>query len=113
VRVRFPRELEQLSDIVRKNTGLAARELDQDIMNAAVRRFIELRDQAIATDAQKPPSTSELIDWVRILHWNGVSIDDLGDATALPPYWRTLFKTYPDLEAFEVKAQAQAGGSPE
>jgi hypothetical protein len=77
-------------------------------MNAAVRRFIEVRDRAIAADAQKPPSTSELIDWVRILHWSGVSRDALRDASALPPYWRTLFKTYPDLEAFEAKAQAPA-----
>lgn len=103
VRVRFPRAEEELSEIVRKNTGLKETDLGAAIMTAAVRRFTALRDDAIEVDAQKPPSTSELIDWVRILHWKGASVEQLQEEAALPPYWRTLFKTYPDLEIFEVK----------
>jgi MoxR-like ATPase len=110
VRVRFPREEDRLADIVRKNTGLAEGDLGKTLMRAAVQRFIDLRDHAIAADAQKPPSTSELIDWVRILHWKGASLEQLQEEAALPPYWRTLFKTYPDLEAFEAKEKGSQGG---
>jgi len=110
VRVRFPREEDQLARIVRQNTGLKEADLGKTVMRAAVQRFIDLRDHAIAADAQKPPSTSELIDWVRILHWKGASLEQLQEETALPPYWRTLFKTYPDLEAFEAREKGLRAG---
>lgn len=107
VRLRFPEDVDTLAQIVRKNTGLTEKKLGKRIMKAAIDRFKALRARAMDVEAQKPPSTSELIDWVQILHWQGTGLDDLGDGRSLPPYWRTLFKTYPDLEAFEAEEKKQ------
>ena len=48
--------------------------------------------------AQKPPATSELIDWVKVLYWQGEKADAL--TAGQTPYWKVLFKTMQDLEAF-------------
>jgi MoxR-like ATPase len=108
VRLRFPDDVDTLAQIIRKNTGLTETQLGKRIMHKAIERFVAVRSQALALDTQKPPSTSELIDWVQILHSRGASVDQLGDEQSLPPYWRTLFKTYPDLEAFEAEEKKQA-----
>jgi MoxR-like ATPase len=104
VHLRFPEEAGTLREIVRKN-------LDEDVgealLEAAVQSFRAVRDGALSVDAQKPPTTSELIDWVRILHWKQADPAVLRGAGGFPPHWQTLFKTLADLEAYRKVAEAR------
>jgi MoxR-like ATPase len=103
VRVTFPKDVAELHRIVRMNAGRTLETLSDDLLNAMVVAFLNVRDLARG-NTQKPPTTSELIDWVRILHWKGIGADQLGPDTVLPPHWRTLFKTMADLDDYEALA---------
>jgi MoxR-like ATPase len=104
VRVTFPDTPEELQDIVRKNTKLTPKELSDNILNAAVVAFLQVRHKAVG-QTQKPPTTSELIDWVQILHWDGVDEETLRAGSFHPPNWETLFKTMGDLDAYRRLSQ--------
>jgi MoxR-like ATPase len=106
VRVKFPETAEELQDIVRKNTRLTVAELADVVLNAAVVSFMRVRQIALG-NTQKPPTTSELIDWVRILHWDGVSAETLRTSPERPPDWGTLFKTAADLDAYDALTHAK------
>ncbi len=106
IRLQFPQSAEELTDIVRKNTGMSADELNQQILDAAVAAFQRIRSIALSNDLQKPPSTSELIDWVRILSWKGETVETVARDPLLPPNWELLFKTMNDLEQYQAVAQA-------
>jgi MoxR-like ATPase len=98
----FPNDRQQLASIVRKNLGPEAGDLADNLVEAAVRKFVELREKAKAVGAdQKPPATSELIDWVRILHWRQTKPDEIAGSDFKPPYYAMLFKTAGDLRKFE------------
>ena len=104
VRVKFPEGPEELRDIVRKNTKLTDEELSDGVLVGAVDAFLRVRRLARDVKVQKLPSTSELIDWVQILHWNGVNPDALYAAGTRPPFWNVLFKTMADLDDYEAKS---------
>jgi MoxR-like ATPase len=104
VHLRFPDSAKILGDIVRKNTRLNEGELDAELLQKVVDAFRGVRETAIRADTHKPPSTSELIDWVRILHWKRVAGGSLDEAPGFPPYWKSLFKTMQDLEAYTKAA---------
>ena len=110
VRVTFPQQPEELREIVRKNTRGSLDQLSDDVLNAAVVAFLRVRHLALGK-TQKPPTTSELVDWVRILHWKGVTPEALAADDATPPYWNTLFKTMSDLDAYQALATARGGGA--
>ena len=78
-----------------------------DLLNAMVVAFLRVRELTRGS-AQKQPTTSELIDWVRILHWKGETVERLADENSMPPYWKTLFKTMADLDAVEALAAAKS-----
>ncbi|MCX7110037.1 MAG: MoxR family ATPase [Proteobacteria bacterium] len=100
VRVRFPKSSEELRDIIRKNTKLTPEEFSDQVLVAAIDAFLRVRRLAVG-NTQKPPSTSELIDWTQILHWNGVTPDDLNNDPNRPPHWGILFKTMDDLDNYD------------
>jgi MoxR-like ATPase len=102
----FPESAGALETIVRYNTGLGPDPLGDELLRTAVESFARVRRIAIQADAQKPPTTSELIDWVKILQWREVTPQALAAALAQPPYWETLFKTVQDLEGYPRAAQA-------
>jgi MoxR-like ATPase len=106
VRVKFPENTDDLEDIVRKNTRLTVEELGDNVLNAAVVAFLKVRGLAVG-NTQKPPTTSELIDWVQILHWDGVSAETLQENPLRPPNWGTLFKTMADLDAYDALSAAR------
>lgn len=110
VHLRFPEDPGVLAEIVRKNLDRTADELSQELLEAAVEAFRKVRDASISVDAQKPPTTSELIDWVRILHWKEADPASLRTPGELPPYWQALFKTLPDLEAYRKAVDPAAAG---
>ncbi|HEV8366612.1 MAG TPA: MoxR family ATPase [Pyrinomonadaceae bacterium] len=104
VRLLFPRTSDELRDIVRKNTKLTTRQMNEKILKAAIDSFLKVRAKAVGS-AQKPPSTSELIDWIRILHWKGKTVQELTKDPELPPYWQLLFKNMSDIDAHEAVAK--------
>ena len=104
VRLLFPNDSAELRDIVRKNTKLTTAEMNEEILKAAIESFKTVRKKAVGS-AQKPPSTSELIDWIRILHWKGKTVEELTENPELPPYWQLLFKNMNDIDAHEAVAK--------
>jgi len=107
VRVSFPQTAEELREIVRRNTRESLPELVDSVLNAAVKAFLDVRHLAVG-QTQKPPTTSELIDWVRILHKRGATPEQLAADAYTPPYWHTLFKTMGDLDAYRALAAERA-----
>jgi MoxR-like ATPase len=97
VELKFPQNPDVLSAIVRKNLDDPGSIADAVLM-VAVERFLDVRKKALAAGAQKPPATSELIDWVKVLHWQSETPETLAGADV--PYWKVLFKTMQDLELF-------------
>ena len=112
VRLRFPERVDTLIDIVRKNTGLTEEAMGREILEAVVKCFKALRATARSADAEKLPSTSELIDWVQIVHWKGETVESIEADPDFPPYWETLFKTFHDLDAYPAAVKSKRGAKP-
>lgn len=89
--IEFPSD-DQLIDIVRANFTHASPE----IVAKAVERFRELRETLEKKKASKAPSTSELIDWFRVLNEfpEDESFKLLGDK--LLPFTEVLLKSWDD-----------------
>ena len=104
VRLRFPDTAEELVEIVEKNLREDAAAINRGLVEAAVESFRHVRTAAVGT-TQKPPTTSELIDWVKILYWRKVKPAALGGDSLLPPGWEMLFKSMADLDAYETLAK--------
>ena len=107
VRVKFPESSEELRDIVRKNTKLTPEEISDKVLVAAIDAFLRVRRLATG-NTQKPPSTSELIDWVQILHWNGATVDSLNTDPNRPPHWGILFKTMGDIDNYDSLSKSDS-----
>lgn len=101
VRLRFPDDPEELKEIVRKNTKRIPDEWNKKVLESAVLAFLRVRKRSVG-NTQKPPSTSELIDWVKILYWKEKTAEALSNGGDLPPYWETLFKTMGDLDTYST-----------
>lgn len=108
VRVKFPEQIDELRDIVRKNTKLTPQALSDEVLLAAIGSFLEIRRLSEQNRFQKLPTTSELIDWVQILHWDGISTEALAKDPKRPPHWGVLFKTMADLDEYEVRSRPEA-----
>ncbi|HCZ47539.1 MAG TPA: ATP-binding protein, partial [Gammaproteobacteria bacterium] len=75
--------------------------LKHDLLAAALGTFFELRDTPGLT---KRPSTSELLDWIKLLLAEDVPAEALRAAdlkTSLPPLYGALLKNEQDLHLFE------------
>ncbi|MEO4043055.1 MoxR family ATPase [Hoeflea sp. CAU 1731] len=74
--------------------------IKQDLVRAALTQFYEIREVA---GLKKKPSTSEALDWIRLLVSDDVSPADLrGNATnALPKLHGALLKNEQDVHLFE------------
>lgn len=102
----FPSDELLLGKIVRKNMGGDVERVSQELVKAAVRKFLQVRNKAIAVGAdQKTPATSELIDWIKVLYWRGQQVEQIDKGELRPPYWRILFKTMADLRAYEAQTE--------
>lgn len=110
VHLDFPDQVETLREIVRRNLKVG---VDEGLLDAAVKSFRRVREAAVRADAQKLPTTSELIDWVKILRWKDADPAALHGADGFPPHWQTLFKTLADLEAYRKEAERGAQSSSE
>jgi len=101
--IEFP-QYERLCEIVQVNTSRSG--VNSNLIKVAVRCFERLR---AAGNFRKEPATSELIDWVMILHRWGVQVSDLEQQTQLTelPYWQMLFKHQADVQTV---ARSETGG---
>ena len=70
-------------------------DIDKKLLNQALDVFYKLRE---IEDLRKKPSTSELIDWIRVLMVSGVKID-----TKDIPFLGTLIKNEQDFSLLQAK----------
>ena len=80
-----------MADIVRVHFP----DIDKKLLNQALDVFYKLRE---IEDLRKKPSTSELIDWIRVLMVSGVKID-----TKEIPFLGTLIKNEQDFSLLQAK----------
>ena len=93
--IRFP-EIETLQKIV----DVHYPGIKQNLVRAALGQFYEVRD---VPGLKKKPSTSEALDWIRLLVADDIAPEDLrGDAkNALPRLHGALLKNEQDVHLFE------------
>ncbi|VFR46754.1 ATPase associated with various cellular activities, AAA_5 [plant metagenome] len=102
--IRFP-DRETLREIV----AVHYPDLRQDVLRAALDAFLALRE---APGLKKKPSTSELIDWLRLLLAEDMSAAEIDAhaATAIPPMAGALLKNEQDLQLLERLAAVTRAG---
>ena len=85
-------------DTMRKIVDVHFPDLDQKLFDSAMKLFYQIRD---VRGMKKKPSTSELIDWIKLLLLGKVGPDELGNVdlkAELPPYSGSLIKNEQDLQ---------------
>ena len=94
--IRFP-DTETLRAIIEVHfPGLKTR-----LVNEALRTFYEIRD---VPGLKKKPSTSELLDWLKLLVADDLDLETLrtqGNKTLIPPLHGALLKNEADVHLFE------------
>ncbi len=92
--IKFP-DPEALLDIVRVN--LPHFDLEESLVRRAITTLDRFRE---IEGVRKRPETSELIDWVRILHTWGADLSPLDEQPPLGdlPHWEVLYKHQRDAQ---------------
>ncbi|MDX2302209.1 MAG: MoxR family ATPase [Microscillaceae bacterium] len=75
--------------------------LAEDLMDSAMKVFYKIRE---VKGLKKKPSTSELIDWIKLLKYGQIDpkeLDDTDLVTKMPPYAGSLIKNEQDYALFE------------
>ena len=91
--IRFPK-----ADTMRAIVDVHFPGVEAELIGAALDRFYALRQ---VRGLKKRPSTSELIDWLRLLLLDRIEAATLADKTlaaSLPPHLHALFKNEQDLD---------------
>jgi MoxR-like ATPase len=94
--IRFPDE-----DTMRRIVDVHFPGLQQRLISEALKLFYDLRQ---LPGLKKKPSTSELLDWLRLLVADDVSPEVLRETQAaklIPPLYGALLKTEADVQLFE------------
>ena len=93
--IRFP-EPETLAQIVRVHFP----DIKQGLLSAALTQFFEIRE---TTGLKKKPSTSEMLDWLKLLLAEDLTPEDLkrDGVNALPKLHGALLKNEQDVHLFE------------
>ena len=102
--IRFP-DMETMSKIVEvHHPGIKSQ-----LLTTALTQFYEIRDQS---GLKKKPSTSEVLDWLKLLLAEDISPEDLkrDGASALPTLHGALLKNEQDVHLFERLAFMARGG---
>lgn len=95
--IRFPDKetMQQIVDVHYPN-------LEENLLANALKTFFGIRE---VKNLKKKPSTSELIDWLRLLLVGKVGAEDLEDLNKLnevPPYLGALLKNEADYDLFKA-----------
>ena len=75
--------------------------IKKNILNAALKSFLQIRETG---GIKKKPSTSELIDWIKLILSDDLTQEDLLNNkknTLLPPLYGALLKNEADVELFQ------------
>ena len=93
--IKFP-DQETLEKIVRVHYP----NIKQNLLSTALRQFFELREQP---GLKKKPSTSEALDWLKLLLAEDLSVNDLikDGKNSLPKLHGALLKNEQDVQLFE------------
>lgn len=93
--IRFPDE-----QTMRKIVEVHHPGIKEALLTTALTQFYEIRDQA---GLKKKPSTSEVLDWLKLLLAEDLTAEDLkkGGADALPKLHGALLKNEQDVHLFE------------
>ena len=89
-----PEEMQQIVDVHFPN-------LKKKLLDEALKAFFEIRD---VPGLKKKPSTSELIDWLKLLVAEDIPAEALQSKdgkTAIPPLYGALLKNEQDIHLFE------------
>ncbi|WP_187431004.1 hypothetical protein ROLI_022320 [Roseobacter fucihabitans] len=102
--IRFP-ELETLRQIVEVHFP----GIKEALLTTALTQFYDIREQA---GLKKKPSTSEVLDWLKLLLAEDLSAEDLkkSGTNALPKLHGALLKNEQDVHLFERLAFLARGG---
>ena len=94
--IKFPSQ-ETLNEIVKVHFP----DIKKNLLNAALKSFIEIRETA---GLKKKPSTSELIDWIKLILSDDLTEHELSNKNSksnIPPMYGALLKNEADVELFE------------
>ncbi len=94
--INFP-GVETLQEIVKVHYP----NIKKNILNAALKSFLNVRDTA---GIKKKPSTSELLDWIKLILADDLSPEELSGNKSnniLPPMYGALLKNEADVELFQ------------
>ncbi len=94
--INFP-DLKTLSEIVKVHYP----DIKKDLVNAALKSFMDVRETA---GIKKKPSTSELLDWIKLILADDIEAKDLlkkDTKNILPPLYGALLKNEADVELFQ------------
>ncbi len=95
--IRFP-DKETMQQIV----DVHYPKLEDTLLNNAFKTFFGIRE---VKNLKKKPSTSELIDWIRLLlvgHVSAEDLDELNKMNEIPPYLGALLKNEADYDLFKA-----------
>lgn len=98
--IRFPDEV-TMEKIVRAHYPA----LEQDLVHAALKQFYETR---AIPGLRKKPTTSELLDWLRLINSDGLPLDEVVNDDQLPTAASILIKNEQDLSLFKKLLAARA-----
>ncbi|TRY32364.1 MoxR family ATPase [Aliiglaciecola sp. M165] len=94
--IQFP-DAQQMREIV----DVHFPSLKQDLLNQALESFFDLRE---VPGLKKKPSTSELIDWLKLLVAEDIppeALQNKDGKTSIPPLYGALLKNEQDIHLFE------------
>ena len=94
--INFPNE-KTLSEIIKVHFP----QIKKNILNTALNSFLKLRE---TPGLKKKPSTSELIDWIKLILSDDLSYEDISkkdSKSMLPPLYGALLKNEADVELFQ------------
>lgn len=92
--IAFP-EKDDLAEIIRVNSN--GMDLERTLAESAIKRLLDFRN---LPGLRKQPSTSELLDWVHLLHHWKIPLSRMEGSHRLKelPFWESLFKHQEDIQ---------------
>ncbi|AWI81144.1 hypothetical protein CEW87_18310 [Parazoarcus communis] len=109
VQLDFPTDKAMLADIVAKNLKARLDAVSDELTAGAVERFMEIRKRGLELGMQKLPATSELVDWIRVLHWQGRKAEEISPEKLGTSDQAILFKIRNDIERYRARTVDEAG----
>ena len=108
IQLDFPSDTQMLEKIVKRNLRRTGEQIQDSLIQHAVATFLNVRQRGEDERLQKPPATSELVDWVRALHWQGRGEAEIAAGALRPADRAILLKLQRDLEIWMRSTDSEA-----